>query len=58
MGCANVMNTHKLTRVGNEWQCSLCGKAWHVKDSDVPDCVSSTQHKLDRLKSIRKELKL
>lgn len=52
------MNQHKARRYGNEWQCSKCGKAWHVNDEDVPDCVDVTtiEHKTKRLNEIREQI--
>ena len=32
---------HNAIRYGDEYQCSTCGKAWGVKDKDIPDCCEN-----------------
>ncbi len=50
------MNTHQAIRTGNEWQCPKCGKAWHVKDDDVPECTPTKEYSTSRLAQIKNEV--
>lgn len=55
----NNVNEHQAIRFGNEFQCSRCGKCWHIKDEDVPPCldVTSKEYQSKRLQQLREEIK-